>query len=240
MCSASARPEDLTARARIRAAALARFGADGVATTTVRAIAADAGVSPALVVHHFGSKEGLRQACDAYVVEVMRSSSGWARDEADPASPPALAAVAEMLSSSEPLRKYLARALLDDAPAPSALFDEMVESVQEYLDEAQRDGLVRPAADQRARAAVLLAWQLAALAFGRHLARVLDVPDIVSTAGAARYSRAALEVYTHGLFADDRWLAAYDALDRLSAGKDPALAATARGAAKKARRRARP
>jgi len=35
---------DLTARARIRDAALARFGADGVAATTVRAVAADAGV----------------------------------------------------------------------------------------------------------------------------------------------------------------------------------------------------
>ncbi|MFD0204347.1 MULTISPECIES: TetR/AcrR family transcriptional regulator [Saccharothrix] len=62
---------DLTARARIRDAALARFGADGVAGASMRAIAADAGVSPALVVHHFGSKEGLRQACDEYVLAAM-------------------------------------------------------------------------------------------------------------------------------------------------------------------------
>ena len=47
---------DLTARARIRDAALARFGAEGIAGTSVRAVAADAGVSPALVLHHFGSK----------------------------------------------------------------------------------------------------------------------------------------------------------------------------------------
>ena len=59
---------DLTSQARIRDAALVRFGADGFAGTSVRSIAADAGVSPALVLHHFGSKEGLRTACDEHVV----------------------------------------------------------------------------------------------------------------------------------------------------------------------------
>lgn len=72
---------DLTARARIRDAALARFGTDGIAATSVRAVAADAGVSPALVVHHFGSKEGLRQACDDYVLDSIRSG-GEAATEA--------------------------------------------------------------------------------------------------------------------------------------------------------------
>ncbi|MEX1037720.1 MAG: helix-turn-helix domain-containing protein, partial [Acidimicrobiia bacterium] len=49
---------DLTAEARIRDAALARFPRDGFEGTTMRAIAEDAGVSAALVVHHYGSKEG--------------------------------------------------------------------------------------------------------------------------------------------------------------------------------------
>jgi TetR/AcrR family transcriptional regulator, regulator of cefoperazone and chloramphenicol sensitivity len=216
---------DLTARARIRDAALARFGASGVAATTLRSSAADAGVSPALVVHHFGSKVGLRQACDAYVVETLRRGGGWARKQADPTGPQGLAAVGAMLSSSEPIRRYLARALLDDAPAPSALFDEMVDLIEDYLDGAQRDGTVRPTSDQRARASVLIVWQLSALAFGRHLARALGAPDVVTAAGAVRYSRAALEVYTHGLFADERWRTAYGALDRQSAGQVAAATA---------------
>lgn len=83
----------LTARARIRDAALARFGTDGVAGTSVRAVAADAGVSAALVLHHFDSKEGLRQACD---------------------------------EAATPVRRYLARALLDGTDSASALFDEIV------------------------------------------------------------------------------------------------------------------
>ena len=64
----SASREDLTTRARIRDAAVDLFARDGFAHVTVRRIATEAGVSPALVIHHFGSKEGLRAACDAHVL----------------------------------------------------------------------------------------------------------------------------------------------------------------------------
>jgi AcrR family transcriptional regulator len=57
--------EDLTARARIRHAAIRLFADRGIDGTTVRDIAREAGVSPGLLRHHFGSKEALRQVCDA-------------------------------------------------------------------------------------------------------------------------------------------------------------------------------
>ncbi len=44
---------DLTARARIREAALRHFAEEGYERATIRAIAATAGVSPGLVRHHF-------------------------------------------------------------------------------------------------------------------------------------------------------------------------------------------
>ncbi|MDF2978915.1 MAG: TetR-family protein transcriptional regulator [Actinomycetospora sp.] len=46
-------------RARIHAAATRRFATDGYDGTTVRAVAADAGIDPALVLRYFGSKDGL-------------------------------------------------------------------------------------------------------------------------------------------------------------------------------------
>ena len=67
----SIRVDDQTTRARIRDAAIEVFGRDGFATG-VRAIATAAGVSPGLVNHHFGSKNGLRQVCDGYVLDVVR------------------------------------------------------------------------------------------------------------------------------------------------------------------------
>lgn len=63
---------DLTARARIRDAALQHFADRGAEATTVRAVAKAAGVTPGLVCHHFGSKRGLWEACDAYVLAYLR------------------------------------------------------------------------------------------------------------------------------------------------------------------------
>ena len=40
------------------------FAERGAAAVTVREIAAAAGVSPGLVMHHYGSKDGLKDAAD--------------------------------------------------------------------------------------------------------------------------------------------------------------------------------
>ena len=60
---------DLTARARIRDAALRLFAERGVEGATIREIAEAAGVSGGLVRHHFGSKDDLRAACDAFALD---------------------------------------------------------------------------------------------------------------------------------------------------------------------------
>lgn len=46
-------------RAAIRTAARERFAADGYERATIRAIAADAGIDPAMVIRYFGTKERL-------------------------------------------------------------------------------------------------------------------------------------------------------------------------------------
>lgn len=53
-------------RAAILAAARARFSAEGYERTTLRTIAADAGVDAALIIRYFGSKEGLFAAAAAF------------------------------------------------------------------------------------------------------------------------------------------------------------------------------
>ncbi|MFF5209097.1 TetR/AcrR family transcriptional regulator [Streptosporangium sp. NPDC000396] len=64
-------PGDMTAQARIRNAAIAHFARDGFQKTNLRAVAADVGVSIDLIFHHFGSKDGLRTACDEHVLHVL-------------------------------------------------------------------------------------------------------------------------------------------------------------------------
>jgi len=60
--SAGRRPGESGTREAILAAACAAFAETGYDRTTIRGVAAAAGVDPALVLHYFGSKEGLFEA----------------------------------------------------------------------------------------------------------------------------------------------------------------------------------
>ena len=52
-------PRSEPARAAILAAARRRFTRDGYERTTIRAVAADAGVDPSMVMRYYGNKDGL-------------------------------------------------------------------------------------------------------------------------------------------------------------------------------------
>ena len=73
----------LEARARIIDAAIDQFGRHGFGTG-LRAVAEAANVSQVLVLHHFGSKEGLRKACDDYILESIRASKSEALQSGSP------------------------------------------------------------------------------------------------------------------------------------------------------------
>ena len=70
MRSPTVQDSDLSARTKIREAALSLFGTEGFAVS-VRAIADAAGCSPGLVMHHFGNKDGLREAVDQSVMDTL-------------------------------------------------------------------------------------------------------------------------------------------------------------------------
>jgi AcrR family transcriptional regulator len=57
-------------RADILAAARLRFGSDGYERTTLRAVAADVGVDPALVIRYFGSKQDLFAAAAEFTLDL--------------------------------------------------------------------------------------------------------------------------------------------------------------------------
>jgi AcrR family transcriptional regulator len=106
---------DLTAKARIRNAALelyADFGEDG---TSMRAIAAAAGVTVGLVVHHFTTKDGLREAIEQRVVELFAEAISAVPADTAPTRMVAASdeAVAHMLAANPAVIGYLRRAVLD-------------------------------------------------------------------------------------------------------------------------------
>lgn len=200
MCSAApVPPDDRTAVARIRDAALACFAEAGVAASTVRQVAERAGVSPALVIHHFGSKAALRQACDAYVVAFVRE-----RKTAAMRAGPGLDPLALLRPEDDrvPLLPYLARVLAEGSPEVDALVDELVADAEGYLAEGVASGTVRPLDHPKGVAAVLTLWSLGALSLHRHVRRRLGV-DLTGSAAhaltATGYVAPAMEILSRGL-----------------------------------------
>jgi len=75
----SSRPRDAdSTRQRLLQAARRRFARGGYSGTTVREIAADAGVNVALINRYFTSKEGLFEACLRGVVDDLDGPAGAA------------------------------------------------------------------------------------------------------------------------------------------------------------------
>ena len=76
---AGRRPRNEETRERILSAACTRFGDVGFEATTIRSVAAEAEVDPALVMHYFKNKQGLFGA----VVSSLQELPGQLEDVAD-------------------------------------------------------------------------------------------------------------------------------------------------------------
>ena len=166
--------EELTARTRIRDAALAQFAEHGYAGATMRSIAEAAGVSVGLVQHHFGTKAGLRQACHDTVVALVRRKLGAAA-EGQAGSPELVAALYQ--SGGPALLAYLARALVEGSPAASALFDELVDGVEGFLSAQWPERFPAGAERTRAAAAAMGAMSAGALVLHPLVARRLGLEE---------------------------------------------------------------
>ncbi|MCV7368660.1 TetR family transcriptional regulator [Mycolicibacterium duvalii] len=189
---------DLTTAARIRDAALELFGRDGF-DVGVRAIAAAAGVSPGLVNHHFGSKEGLRRACDDHIAQTVLASKTESIQSSDPAT--WFAQIAE-IEEYAPMMAYLVRTLREGGELARTLWRTMITNTEVYIEAGVRAGTVKPSPDPKARARFL------AMAGGGAFLLYLQMHDNPTDLRAVLrdYSEdmvlPALEIYTNGLMTD--------------------------------------
>lgn len=190
--------DDRTAIARIRDAAIEQWGQHGF-TVGLRTIAETAGVSAALVIHHFGSKEGLRKACDEYIAEQVRAAKTESLRTADPAK--WLGQVAEV-EEFAPMTAYLVRSMQSGTELAKSFWRRMIDNAEQYLEEGVRAGTLKPSRDPKARAKFL------GLVGGGSLLLYLQMHDNPSDIRAVLrdYSEEimlpALELYTNGLMAD--------------------------------------
>lgn len=199
--------EDLTAKARIRDTALEHFAEHGVKGATMRAIAERAGVSLGLVQHHFGSKEGLRDACDAFVVAYIRQEVEEAIDKGGLDDP---AFIDQTRRTAPPVMRYLGRALVDGSPTAASIFDQLVAITQQYLGDRE---------DARGHAAVYTAMNLGIYVLHDHLSRTLG-GDAFAPETMTRISKAMLNIVSPEFAGPELVKQARSGLDRHAAAQE--------------------
>ncbi|HKZ15673.1 MAG TPA: helix-turn-helix domain-containing protein [Solirubrobacterales bacterium] len=153
-----------TGREAIIRTAFRVFGESGIASTSLREVARAAGVSPALVVHHFGGKEGLvaatdeaalRRFGDAYRGDGAEGSeskreadSGVRGGDGAELLRRRAAQTARVMAEMPEVCAYLGRALVEGTAGSAALFRLMIDGGREEVDALAEAGALRPDADR--------------------------------------------------------------------------------------------
>jgi AcrR family transcriptional regulator len=119
--------DDLRKLERIRQAALKSFATKGASGTSLRSVAADAGVSLGLVQHHFETKSGLIEAVDDYVMSVVIDvvarpvSAPHAKDSISDMG----SRVTALLLEHPDVVDYFGRALIDGSQLGNTIWDTL-------------------------------------------------------------------------------------------------------------------
>jgi AcrR family transcriptional regulator len=182
--------EDLNTRARIRDAAMAEFGKKGFQGATLKSVAAAAGVSVGLVQHHFGTKDGLRAACDEQVLDMVRFKTEAIAD-GTLAQPSVLGVMKEMAPR---VQRYVGKALVDDSPRIREFVDDVMTRGEEFLSHEWPERFAP--GDQRTvdAAAVMTAMNTSIMVLQTHLARRMGIEPFTDEA-VLRVGRAMFDVF---------------------------------------------
>jgi AcrR family transcriptional regulator len=125
------------------------FAARGIEATSLRDVAKAADLSPALVVHHFGGKDGLIAAVDeaavaafgsAYAASDEASSPGLLRERAEQ--------TARVMQERPELCAYLGRALVESTPGAARLFRLMIEAGRTEIENLADNGALEQDVDR--------------------------------------------------------------------------------------------
>lgn len=166
----------------------------------MRQVADLAGVSPALVVHHFGSRAGLREA----VIERVRS---WMQELFDMATSSDVVAdfrarewssmgdvLTHGLPPESPLPRYVRRLLMTGDPVGTELIRSWHALTVALYRSWDEEGLLHAGPDPETRAAITLSSDLGTLFLVDHWREVLGY-DPLSGDGLQRWAEEAHRVY---------------------------------------------
>lgn len=193
--------DEPTTRERICEAALLGFADRGIEATSIRDVAAAAGVSAGLVQHHFATKGELRDAVNQNVVE--RAGETFAElpegDAAEEIQRELGDRVTKWAREHPEALLYVARLSADEDPAALEIFDGFVEIARGQWGLLAEAGQLREDVDLEWAALqsiiVILGSAIFEGAIGRHLEAPWRDHDQLD-----RWNRANSELFRRGLY----------------------------------------
>jgi AcrR family transcriptional regulator len=189
---------------RIRTAALKSFATYGNSATSLRTVAAAAGVSVGLVQHHFANKAGLIKAVDDHVLGLVIAAI------APPLAEPPADSIAEMgsrvtrmVAEQPDIVDYLGRALIDGSPLGKTIFDTLTAFGVARWTKRDERGETRPDVDLTWAALNALVLPLGTIILRGHIERQLP-ESFTAPAQLQRWQDSVNTLLRDGLFRHTR------------------------------------
>lgn len=183
--------------------AMRAFAERGIDATSLRDVAKAAGVSPALVVHHFGGKQGLIEAVDAAAV----GEFGAAYAAEEPLEGLDLlhrrsAQTVRVMREHPDVCAYLGRAMVEATPGSSHLFRLLIEGGTAEIELLAERGALRADADTlwATLQHFFLIW--APLGFMSLLEQEALDGSLLDPENLERWARANVDLFSRGLYRD--------------------------------------
>lgn len=185
---------------RIRAAAMRCFAENGTSGTTLRGVAAAAGVSLGLVQHHFATKAGLIEAVDEDVVRlVITPFAQPIPDDAEDSIAEIGQRVTQIFTEQPDVAAYIGRALVDGSPLGATIFDTLFALGQARWQQRADRGETRPDIDLTWAPLNGIVLALGVVSLRTHINRHLPEP-FTTPAQLQRWQAAVDSLLREGLF----------------------------------------
>jgi len=185
---------------RIRDAALKSFATQGSSGTSLRAVAAAAGVSLGLVQHHFATKAGLIKAVDDHVLAmVITHITKPVPDTTSDSVAEIGDRVTGMILELPDIVDYVGRALVDGRPVGYMIFDALLNSGTARWNQRGERGETRPDLDLTWAAVNSLVLALGTFILRGHIERNLPEP-LTNPAQLQRWHASVTLLLREGLF----------------------------------------
>ncbi|QLY30467.1 TetR/AcrR family transcriptional regulator [Nocardia huaxiensis] len=165
MLNPRATNDDLTAKARIRNAAMDLFAQYGESRVSLRAVAAEASVTLGLVQHHFKTKAGLVEAVDQLIVDYFDAAVSSVPPTGTPGEVAAARdeAVRKMLHDNPAVVNYVRRVVLEPGETQLRLLESLVELTRREVGSLREAGLASTTRRESAQIVEVLVRQFGEL-----------------------------------------------------------------------------